>query len=104
MSGLRSCSPSTEYTSTLSESESEFFLDLFQPGGSGRTETPDQAKKSSLLSYLPQNISQSNLDEAFCRDLEAFDELFQVRLFKHKPILLLHLGLLLILSYQVKTT
>ena len=50
-----------------------------------RTETPDEALKYSLLSFLPPNISHPDLLEGFCRDLEAFSDIFQMEDLHHRP-------------------
>ena len=44
-----------------------------------RTETPEESLSGSLLSVLTANstnLTQEVMDEAFCRDMEAFSEAF----------------------------
>ena len=52
-----------------------------------RTETPEESLEESILSILTSsnstNLTKEALDEAFCRDVEAFSEAFQVSL-QHK--------------------
>ena len=52
-----------------------------------RTETPEESLEESILSILTSsnttNLTKETLDEAFCRDVEAFSEAFQVN-FWHK--------------------
>ena len=52
-----------------------------------RTETPEESLEESILSILTSsnstNLTRNTLDEAFCRDIEAFSEAFQVN-FLHK--------------------
>ena len=47
-----------------------------------RTETPEESLEESILSILTSsnttNLTKETLDEAFCRDVEAFSEAFQV--------------------------
>ena len=47
-----------------------------------RTETPEESLEESILSILTSsnttNLTKETLDEAFCRDIEAFSEAFQV--------------------------
>ena len=50
-----------------------------------RTESPEEALKYSLLSFLPTNISKPDLLEALCRDLEAFSVIFQLEDFHQRP-------------------
>ena len=50
-----------------------------------RTETPEEALKYSLLSFLPTNISRPNLVEGFCRDLEAFSDIFRTEELHPRP-------------------
>ena len=47
---------------------------------SDRSETPEEAMASSLLSLVdPSSLTNlSELDELFCRDTEPFSELFEV--------------------------
>ena len=49
-----------------------------------RTETPEESLDESILSILTSsnstNLTKQTLDEAFCRDVEAFSEAFQVNL------------------------
>ena len=50
-----------------------------------RTETPEEALNYSLLSFLPTNISRPNLVEGFCRDLEAFSDVFRMEELHPRP-------------------
>ena len=50
-----------------------------------RTESPEEALKYSLLSFLPTNISKPDLLEALCRDLDAFSDIFQLEDFHQRP-------------------
>ena len=53
-----------------------------------RTQTPSEAGEHSLLTSLASNntnITEEELDEAFCRDTEAFSEVFQVDDLYHRP-------------------
>ena len=49
-----------------------------------RTETPEESLDESILSILTSsnstNLTKQTIDEAFCRDVEAFSEAFQVNL------------------------
>ena len=49
---------------------------------SDRSETPEEAMESSLLSLVePSSVANlAELDELFCRDTEPFSELFEVAL------------------------
>ena len=45
-----------------------------------RTETKEESVSGSLLKYMDtRNASKADLTEAFCRDIESFNEVFQVR-------------------------
>ena len=44
-----------------------------------------KALKYSLLSFLPPNMSHPDLLEGFCRDLEAFSDIFQMEDLHHRP-------------------
>ena len=49
-----------------------------------RTETTEESLSGSLLKYIdPNKASKANLEEAFCRDIDAFNEVFQVRSIFH---------------------
>jgi len=54
-----------------------------------RTETPEESLEESILSILTSsnttNLTKETLDEAFCRDVEAFSEAFQVDDLYHRP-------------------
>jgi len=54
-----------------------------------RTETPEESLEESILSILTSsnstNLTRNTLDEAFCRDIEAFSEAFQVDDLFHRP-------------------
>ena len=53
-----------------------------------RTQTPSEAVEHSLLTSLASNtayITEQEVDEAFCRDTEAFSEAFQVDDLYHRP-------------------
>ena len=44
-----------------------------------RTETKEESLSRSLLKYMnTTNASKADLTEAFCRDIESFNEAFQV--------------------------
>ena len=47
------------------------------------TETPEESLEESILTILTSsnstNLTRDSLDEAFCRDVEAFSEAFQVK-------------------------
>merc|ERR550519_2924490 len=44
-----------------------------------RTETKNESLTNSLLKYVEsKNASKENLEEVFCRDIDAFNEVFQV--------------------------
>lgn len=44
-----------------------------------RTETKEESLSGSLLKFVDaKNASKANLEEAFCRDIDAFNEAFQV--------------------------
>jgi len=44
-----------------------------------RTETRNESLSDSLLKYVDaKNASKENLEEAFCRDIDAFNEAFQI--------------------------
>ena len=44
-----------------------------------RTETKEESLTRSLLKYMnTTNASKADLTEAFCRDIESFNEAFQV--------------------------
>ena len=44
-----------------------------------RTETKEESLSGSLLNFVDaKNASKANLEEAFCRDIDAFNEAFQV--------------------------
>ena len=47
-----------------------------------RTQTGEESLKESLLSVITasDNVTLEVLDEAFCRDVEAFSEAFQVHI------------------------
>ena len=45
-----------------------------------RTETPEESMSGSMLQYLEKrDITEQQLEEAFCRDIDAFNSLFIVR-------------------------
>ena len=54
-----------------------------------RTQSPAEGLEDSLLSILTTsnstNLTSEVLDEAFCRDTEAFSEAFQVDDLFHRP-------------------
>ena len=51
-----------------------------------RTETPEESLTESLLyeDIDNENITKKDLDELFCRDIEAFSQAFEVRRVKFK--------------------
>lgn len=53
------------------------------------TETPEESLEESILTILTSsnstNLTRDSLDEAFCRDVEAFSEAFQVDDLFHRP-------------------
>jgi len=53
------------------------------------TEAPEESLEESILTILTSsnstNLTRDSLDEAFCRDVEAFSEAFQVDDFFHRP-------------------
>ena len=64
---------------------------MLAPAGAGSnetirvngTETPEESLEESILTILTSsnstNLTRDSLDEAFCRDVEAFSEAFQVK-------------------------
>jgi len=56
---------------------------------SNRTETLDEALYGTLLSVITEpeigNVTQDILDEAFCRDVDSFSEVFLVDNYEHRP-------------------
>ena len=62
---------------------------MLAPAGSNETirvngtETPEESLEESILTILTSsnstNLTRDSLDEAFCRDVEAFSEAFQVK-------------------------
>jgi len=69
-------------------------LDLLRPArheiATNRTETIEEALENSLLSFLPLNstdLTEEVLEEAFCRDVESYSEVFQVDVddLHHRP-------------------
>jgi len=68
--------------------------DLLRPArheiATNRTETIEEALENSLLSFLPLNsteLTEDVLEEAFCRDVESYSEVFQVDVddLHHRP-------------------
>ena len=44
-----------------------------------RTQTKEESLSGSLLKYMDtKNASKADLEEAFCRDIDSFNEAFQV--------------------------
>ena len=59
-----------------------------------RTETKEESLSGSLLKFVDaKNASKANLEEAFCRDIDAFNEAFQVVNIFHFYVLQLNLRL-----------
>ena len=59
-----------------------------------RTETKEESLSGSLLKFVDaKNASKANLEEAFCRDIDAFNEAFQVDNNFHFYVLQLNLRL-----------
>ena len=59
-------------------------------GSTTRTQTIEESLDESLLGMLipmgqDSNVTDEVLKEALCRDLEAFDEIFEVDDFKNWP-------------------
>ena len=62
---------------------------MLAPAGSNETtlvngtEAPEESLEESILTILTSsnstNLTRDSLDEAFCRDVEAFSEAFQVK-------------------------
>ena len=62
---------------------------MLAPAGSNETirvngtETPEESLEESILTILTSsnstNLTRDSLDEAFCRDVEAFSEALQVK-------------------------
>merc|ERR1712059_243076 len=50
-----------------------------------RSETANEALADSILTFLPSNITEPILKQAFCRDVESFSDVFEVDDLHHRP-------------------
>ena len=83
-----------KYFNAPSNRRDEDFTALLAPKNfeqeipTNRTQTPSEAVEHSLLTSLASintYITEQEVDEAFCRDTEAFSEAFQVDDLYHRP-------------------
>ena len=68
----------SQYIDFYEDSKREKFI-AEHPFPNDRTETKDESLSGSILKYMDaEHASKEELEEAFCRDTDAFNEAFQV--------------------------